>query len=77
MNIEEADPILEELITLQRKKLIKLAQELGVKNVSLDDVLSPYDFPQLIKSPRFNFEDGLLAGLISAQMALRNKKEEA
>ena len=61
---------LHDLIELQRKKVSDLAQELGV-HLTSEDILNPHDFPQLLKSPRFNFEDGILAGLLSAQMALR------
>ena len=31
----------------------------------------PDDFPELVSDPRFTYEDGILAGLISAQIALR------
>jgi len=70
MTAKEIDEILEGLIGLQRKKLYQLAEELGVR-VTREDILNPHDFPELLKSSRFNFEDGLLAGLLSAQMALR------
>lgn len=66
------DQILEELIDQQRKKLLKMASELGVR-LTAEDILNPHDFPELLRSPRFNFEDGILAGLLSAQMALRSK----
>jgi hypothetical protein len=69
---KEIDEILEGLIRLQRKKLFQLAEELGVR-VTSEDILNPHDFPELLKSARFNYEDGLLAGLLSAQMALRQK----
>jgi hypothetical protein len=70
---KQIDTTLEELIQLQRKKLAKLAAELGVK-VTAEDILNPHDFPELIRSARFNFEDGVLAGLISAQMAVRRNR---
>lgn len=62
---------LNELIRGQRAKLLKLADELGAK-VTEEDILNPHDFPELARSAQFNFEDGILAGLLSAQMALRN-----
>lgn len=71
--------ILEEMIFLQRKKLMRLAQELGV-HLTDEDILNPQDYPELLRSSRFNFEDGLLAGLLAAQMALRssyNKQQKA
>ena len=66
------DQILQELIDYQRKKVFKIAADLGVK-VSAEDILNPHDFPALHASAQFNYEDGLLAGLLSAQMALRRK----
>ncbi len=62
---------LSELIESQRKKVMRIAQELGV-HLTAEDILNPHDFPELHRSPRFNFEDGVLAGLLSAQMALRS-----
>ncbi len=66
------DQFLEELITLQRKKVFEIASNLGV-HLTQEDILNPQDYPELLRSPRFNFEDGVLAGLLSAQMALRSK----
>ncbi len=68
--MNETEKILEELVTLQRKKICRIAEELGV-HLTNEDILNPHDFPQLVRSQRFNFEDGILAGLLSAQMALR------
>ncbi len=69
------DPFLEELITLQRKKVFEIASNLGV-HLTQEDILNPQDYPELLRSPRFNFEDGVLAGLLSAQMAIRSKLRE-
>jgi hypothetical protein len=66
------DKTLQELIDQQRRKLLRLANELGVRLTS-EDILNPHDFPELQRSTRFHFEDGILAGLLSAQMALRNQ----
>ncbi|MBF0492657.1 MAG: hypothetical protein HQM15_07750 [Deltaproteobacteria bacterium] len=68
---QEADKILEEMIDLQRKKIRRVADELGV-HLTGEDILNAHDFPQLIRSSRFNFEDGYLAGLLAAQMAFRS-----
>lgn len=65
--------ILEEMITLQRKKVMRLAEELGV-HLTDEDILNPHDYPALLKSHRFNFEDGFLAGLLALQMAWRAKQ---
>lgn len=70
--IEAMEAHFDESISMQRAKLLKLAERLR-PNVSLDDMLSPHDFPELIRDPNFNFEDGVLGGLIQAQIGLRSK----
>lgn len=72
VDFSEVETILEELIGAQRKKILKIAREISGKDLSLDDLMSPHDLPELKHSSRFHFEDGILAGLLSAQMALRN-----
>jgi hypothetical protein len=72
MDSNSLERTLQELIDQQRQKLMRLAGELGV-HLTSEDILNPHDFPELNRSPRFHFEDGILAGLLSAQMALRSK----
>ena len=52
---------LQEMIELQRKKLLKLSREI-LPNLTPEDLRNPQDFPELIKDPSFHYEDGLLAG---------------
>ena len=68
-----ANEILSEMINLQRKKVLKIAQELGV-HLTDEDILNPQDYPELQRSSRFNYEEGYLAGLLAAQMGLRVKE---
>jgi hypothetical protein len=42
-----------------------------VPNIGPEDVLNPHDFPELKAHPTFEFEDGLLSGLVAAQVAIR------
>ena len=65
-----AEALLEQMIAQQRAKVLRLARE-AVPNIGPDDVLNPHDFPQLKAHPTFEFEDGLLSGLVAAQVALR------
>jgi hypothetical protein len=65
-----AEALLEEMITQQRVKVLRLARE-AVPNIGPEDVLNPHDFPELRAHPTFEFEDGLLSGLVAAQVALR------
>ncbi len=67
---EDLDALFDQMITQQRARVLALARRLNPR-MTPDDVLSPHDIPELAGDPRFNFEDGLLAGLISAQMAVR------
>jgi len=65
-----ADALYERMIEQQRAKVLALARE-AVPYISSEDVMNPNDFPQLKAHPTFDFEDGILSGLISAQVALR------
>ncbi|MGB7622045.1 MAG: hypothetical protein WBN92_06810 [Terriglobia bacterium] len=64
------DRLLSQLIEQQRAKVLRLARSLN-PSLTFEDVLNPQTFPELANSSAFNYEDGILAGLISAQMALR------
>lgn len=64
------DALFEEMIAQQRARVLSIARAIDPRLTS-DDVLSPDDFPHLAADPRFAWEDGLLAGLISAQIAVR------
>ncbi|MFI5174268.1 MAG: hypothetical protein ACHQKY_05395 [Terriglobia bacterium] len=64
------DRLLSQLIVQQRAKVLRLARTLN-PSLTFEDILNPQTFPELANSSVFNYEDGILAGLISAQMALR------
>jgi hypothetical protein len=68
--LQQTDELLEGMIAQQRGKVLRLAHE-AVPNLGLDDVLNPHDHPELKAHPTFEYEDGLLAGLLAAQMAIR------
>ena len=70
MEASESAQILEGMVVWQREKLLKVAREL-VPNATPEDIRNPQDFSELLNDPLFNYEDGLLAGLLSAQAALR------
>ena len=61
---------LDTAIAQQQAKLLALARRINPR-LTADDVLSPADFPELTRDPLFNYEDGILAGLLSAQALLR------
>ena len=73
MNVEEfAETRLQEMIKFQREKLLKLAREI-LPDLTPEDLRNPQDFPELIKDPFFNYEDGLLAGYLTVQIAMRSR----
>ena len=67
---EGIDELLSEMIDQQRSRVLEVASGLDPR-LTLDDILSPQDFEVLVGDPRFNYEDGQLAGLLSAQIAVR------
>ncbi len=67
---EEIDQLLQELIDGQQKTLLQLARRI-VPNATSDDILQPNDFPELENHPHFRYEEGILAGFQSVQIALR------
>jgi len=73
MNVEAfAETRLQEMIEFQREKLLKLAREI-LPNTTPEDLRNPQDFPDLVKDPLFNYEDGLLAGYLAVQIAMRSR----
>jgi hypothetical protein len=67
---DQFDRLFEEMISFQRKKLLNIARE-HYPTIGGDDLLNPHDFVKLEADNRFQFEDGMLAGFIAAQMAVR------
>lgn len=57
------------MIEQQKKRLLELAEELH-PGLTEDDLLQPFDFPDLENHPHFRYEEGVLAGLESARTAL-------
>jgi hypothetical protein len=73
MNVEAfAETRLQEMIEFQREKLLKLAREI-LPDVTPEDLRNPQDFPDLVEDPMFNYEDGLLAGYLAVQIAMRSR----
>lgn len=65
-----AEQLFDRMIAQQQVKVLRLARE-AVPNLGPEDVRNAHDFPELKAHPTFEFEDGILSGLISAQVALR------
>lgn len=69
MTGEESLGLLEGMIAQQQAKVLALAQLL-VPGITPEDARNPHDFPALKACDAFNFEDGILAGLLAARMAI-------
>ena len=68
--LDVLDRLLTAMIDRQERKLLQMAREI-VPDLTPEDLRNPQDFPPLVRIPEFNYEDGLLAGLRSAHMAVR------
>ena len=64
------DRLLLQMIDQQEHKLLELARQ-TVPDLTPEDLRNPQDFAALVRDPDFNYEDGVLAGLRSAHMAIR------
>jgi hypothetical protein len=71
-----AEKLFDQMIEQQRAKVFQLARQ-AVPRIGPEDVLNPDDFPELKAHPTFEYEDGILAGLIAAQVALRTELRTA
>jgi hypothetical protein len=63
---------LEAMIAFQRTKVAAEGNRIDPR-LTPDDLLMASDFPALAGDPRFNYEDGILTGLLEAQIALRSR----
>lgn len=70
------EQVLEEMIQQQRGKLLALANRINPR-LTLDDIAQPHDWPEIARDPQFQFEDGILTGLLAAQIALRAQAQKA
>jgi len=61
--------LLEEMISLQEDKVLKIAREL-IPHLTPEDIRNPHDFPKLYNNINFNYEDGILTGYLSIKTAL-------
>ncbi len=67
--VESATAVLEQMIDQQRVKVLNLGRK-WVPHATDEDLRNAEDFQILKDKPIFHYEDGILAGLIAARMAL-------
>lgn len=71
-NIEET---IDEIVARQEKVLFDCGRRL-VPTLTAEDILQPYDYPELENNPHFRYEEGVLAGLMTVQAAMRALNNE-
>lgn len=67
---EQTLAILDELIARQRKLVVECARRLR-PGLTDDDLARIDEFPEVLRDPTFQAEDGRLAGLVAAKLTLR------
>lgn len=73
---EEIEKLLQELVQFHQAQLLKCGRRI-VPHVTADDLLQPNDYPELENHPYFRYEEGMLAGIQTAQMALWAMKKSS
>jgi hypothetical protein len=73
---QQVTQLLHELADMQQHRVLQCAQQV-IPQVTADDILQPNDFPALEMHPLFRYEEGLLAGIQSVQMALHALQRDA
>ncbi|HAF89878.1 MAG: hypothetical protein CL918_06055 [Deltaproteobacteria bacterium] len=70
-DISSITQMLEEMVEHQQVKVLKVARGI-IPDATPEDIRNPQDFPELSSDSLFNYEDGILTGYLSLQIALRN-----
>ena len=69
--ISSITQMLEEMVEHQQVKVLNVARGI-IPDATPEDIRNPQDFPELSSDSLFNYEDGILTGYLSLQIALRN-----
>jgi len=67
----DMEALFERIIAQQRDKAMAVALDI-LPHLNPEDIQDPQDYPEVAADTMFNYEDGLLAGLLSARAALRS-----
>jgi len=70
------DALLTQMVEQQERKLLQLARQI-IPDLTPEDLRNPQDFAALARDPEFNYEDGVLAGMRAAHMAVRAELKQA
>jgi hypothetical protein len=73
--LDMIESLFEELIQSHQEKLLALGRKI-VPTLTPEDILQPNDYPELENNPHFRYEEGLLAGIQTAFIAIKAKRRE-
>ena len=68
--------LINQIISLQEKKLLDLGR-CFVENLTSEDILQPFDYPELEENVHFRFEEGVLQGMHTIRSALLALSKES
>lgn len=71
--LAHVDALLTQMAEHQRKKRLRLAQEV-VPHLTDDDLMNPHDFEPLASDMTFHYEDGFLNGVIAVVAMVRAER---
>ncbi len=71
--IESFEEKLELMIEQQRNKVQNVANMINPR-ITREDILNPEDFPELKFDSQFNYEDGILSGMLAVRMMYLREK---
>lgn len=69
LSLEDVEQLLKELVESHQNQLLKCGRRL-VPHLTADDLLQPNDYRELENHPHFRYEEGVLAGIQTVQMAI-------
>ncbi len=69
------EALMNEVVEGQKKQLLSFGRQF-VPTLTSEDMLQPNDYPVLEYHPQFRYEEGVLAGMQSLQMALQAIKSQ-
>jgi len=68
------EALITEIVQGQHEKLFAMGRKI-VPQLTEEDLLQPNDYPELENHPHFRYEEGVLAGIQTVEMALRAFKK--
>lgn len=67
---DKIQKLLQELVEGQNKKLYQMGRDI-IPYLTPEDLLQPNDYPTLENNPLFRYEEGVLEGIKTVDMALK------